>query len=268
MTTKRSTAAAAPNESEPRLPADPTSQGPLPAHVGPPAKRASLLLVSGFGILVACLFLFGTVAEGIRDGEAFVLDTLATPFLHGLANPALDTVMTTASTLGSIAVIPILFALTVITLVVRERLGAALFLAIASGGALLLNELMKLFFHRARPQLAWSHVPPDYSFPSGHTMNSVAFYLAMAVIIWSVAGRRWGAVALAGAAVLCTLIGVSRIYLGFHYFTDVFCGALAGVAWVLVSLAAFRSGPLERFWDMTQRTGRAAERAVTGRGRP
>jgi undecaprenyl-diphosphatase len=266
MTTKRSDARVG-SAAEPRLPADPTSAGPLPARVGPPAKRASLLLVSGFGVLVACLFLFGTVAEGIRDGEAFVLDTLATPFLHGLANPGLDTVMATATTLGSVAVLPILFALAIIILVVRERFGAALFVAISSGGALLLNELMKLFFHRPRPQLAWSHVPPDYSFPSGHTMNSVAFYLAIAVVVWSVAGRRWGAAVLAGAIVLCTFIGVSRIYLGFHYFTDVFGGALAGVAWVLVTLAAFRSRPLERFWDMSQRTGRAAQRAVTRRTR-
>jgi membrane-associated phospholipid phosphatase len=229
MTTKRSAPTARSKADEPRLPADPTSAGPLPARVGPPAKPASLLLVTGFASLVACLFVFGTIAEGIRDNEVFILDTLATPFLHGLANPVLDAVMTDASAVGSVAV--------------------------------------KLFFHRPRPQLAWSHVPPDYSFPSGHTMNSVAFYVALAVIVWSVQGRRWGAVALAGAIALCSLIGVSRIYLGFHYFTDVFGGALAGVAWVLVTLAAFRRGPLERFWDATQRTTHAAQRAVANRGR-
>lgn len=265
--TKRSSARKASAAGEPRLPADPTSSGPLPARVGPPAKPASLLLVVGFASLVACLFVFGTIAEGIRDHEVFLLDTLATPFLHGLANPTLDAVMTGASTVGSVTVIPILFAGAIVVLVARRRFGAALFLTIASGGALLVNELMKLFFHRPRPQLAWSHVPPDYSFPSGHTMNSVAFYIAIAVIVWSIAGRRWGAVALAAAIALCTLIGVSRIYLGFHYFTDVFGGALAGIAWVLVTEAAFRRGPLERFWDATQRTGRAAQRAVANRGR-
>jgi len=267
MTTKRSAPTARSKADEPRLPADPTSAGPLPARVGPPAKPASLLLVTGFASLVACLFVFGTIAEGIRDNEVFILDTLATPFLHGLANPVLDAVMTDASAVGSVAVIPIVFAGAIVVLASRRRVGAALFLTIASGGALLVNELMKLFFHRPRPQLAWSHVPPDYSFPSGHTMNSVAFYVALAVIVWSVQGRRWGAVALAGAIALCSLIGVSRIYLGFHYFTDVFGGALAGVAWVLVTLAAFRRGPLERFWDATQRTTHAAQRAVANRGR-
>jgi len=66
-------------------------------------------------------------------------------------------------------------------------------------------------------------------------------------------GRRWGIAATVGAIALCTLIGISRIYLGFHYFTDVVGGALAGVAWILVTMAAFRTGPLERLWVMPER---------------
>jgi len=248
---------------EPRLPADPDSAGPLPAKVGAPAKRASILLVGGFALLVACLLVFGTLAEGVRENEVFLLDTLATPLLHSVASPLLDQVMNGATTLGSTAAIPALFAVAILLLCLARRFGAALFLAICSGGALLLNELLKLYFHRPRPQLAWAHIQPDYSFPSGHTMNSVAFYVALAVIVWSIAGRRWGIAALAGAIVLCTFVGISRIYLGFHYFTDVVGGALAGVSWVLVTMAAFRTGPLERLWDMPDRAkalGRTAAR--------
>lgn len=256
----------APKGPEPRLPADPASEGALPAQVGAPAKRASIFLVAGFGLLVACLFLFGTVAEGIRDNEVFLLDSVATPVLHNLASPGLDLVMNGATTIGSIFVIPVLFAVAIVVLCLKRRFGAALFLTIASGGALLLNGLMKLFFERPRPQLPWAHVLPDYSFPSGHTMNSVAFYLAIAVIVWSIAGRRWGALTLAGAIILCTMIGISRIYLGFHYFTDVVGGALAGVSWLLVTFAAFQRGPLERLWAMPERA-RAAARSVVPRGR-
>lgn len=245
---------------EPRLPADSSSAGPLPAAVGAPAKSASLVLVSGFAALVACLFVFGTVAEGIRDNEVFILDTLATPFLHGLANPTLDTIMSTATAIGSVAVIPLLFAIAIVVLIAARRYGAALFLTVSSVGALLLNELMKLFFHRPRPQLAWSHVLPDYSFPSGHTMNSAAFYLAIAVIVWSIAGRRWGAVAIVAMTLLTVLIGTSRIYLGFHYFTDVIGGALAGVAWLLITVGAFRSRRFSGAWSLRA--------AVADRGRP
>src|SRR4051812_47369633 len=157
-------ASVTPEGPEPRLPADPASEGALPAQVGAPAKRASLFLVGGFGLLVACLLLFGTVAEGIRDNEVFLLDTIATPVLHNLASPGLDAAMNDATTAGSIAVIPVLFAIAIVVLCLRRRFGAALFLAIACGGALLLNGMMKLFFQRPRPQLPWAHVLPDYSF--------------------------------------------------------------------------------------------------------
>jgi undecaprenyl-diphosphatase len=89
-------------------------------------------------------------------------------------------------------------------------------------------------------------VLPDYSFPSGHTMNAIIFYVALALIAWSVAGRRIGVSALVGAIVLALGVGVSRIYLGYHYLTDVVGGLLAGVAWLLVLGAAFNARP--RWW--------------------
>jgi undecaprenyl-diphosphatase len=244
----------------PRLPADPTSAGPLPSGVGAPAPAASALLLIGFFGLTACLVLLGVLAEGIRDQEVYTLDVWANPFFHGLASPLMDTLMNAATFAGSNLFIPPLFILAIAILIRIERPGAALFLTVTSGGSLLLNGLMKIFFQRPRPQLPWASVLPDYSFPSGHTMNSVAFYVALAVIIWSIQGRRAGMIALAAAIVLSGLIGLSRIYLGYHYFTDVLGGVLAGTSWLLIVLAAFRSGPLARFW-------RSPEKALT-RTRP
>ena len=62
------------------------------------------------------------------------------------------------------------------------------------------------------------------------------------------------------------MIGISRIYLGYHYFTDVVGGALAGISWLLITIAAFQRGPLERLWAMPDRA-RAAARSVVPRGR-
>src|SRR6185369_1332499 len=242
--------AAAPMTAQPKPRGSSDARAPaVPADdVARPRKSAPILLVAGFGVLGVCLFLFGTIAEGIRDGEVCLMDTLATPFFHALASPAMDALMNSFTLLGSVYVIPILYAATMIVLFRQRRRGAALFLTVASGGALLLNGAMKLFFERPRPQVPWANVLPDYSFPSGHTMNSVAFYGALAVIIWSIAGRRWGTVAIFSAAVLCTLIGISRIYLGYHYFTDVIGGALAGVSWLLITMAVFRVRPLDGWW--------------------
>jgi undecaprenyl-diphosphatase len=242
---------------EPRLPGDPTSAGPLPARKGASAPAASLTIFTGFVGLAACLFVLGTIADGVRDQEVFVLDTQATPFLHGLASPALDALMNAATFAGSNFFIPPLFVIAVVILLRIHRPGAATFLAVSSGGSLLLNSLMKVFFQRPRPQLPWASVLPDYSFPSGHTMNSVAFYVALAVIVWSIRGRRAGLVATALAIGLAVLVGISRIYLGYHYFTDVIGGFLAGISWVLISVAAFRAPPLARFWRGPQKASAA-----------
>lgn len=205
-----------------------------------------MTVAGGFIALAACLVVLGLLAESIRDREVNILDTLATPFLHGLASPALDQLMNAATFLGSNLAIPLLFALAVIVMLVLHRAREALFLAIACGGSLVLNETMKLFFARPRPQLPWAHVLPDYSFPSGHAMNSLVFYVALAVVLWSVFGRRVGLASLASAILLALFIGISRIYLGYHYLTDVVGGLLAGTAWLLIVAAAFRAGPLSR----------------------
>jgi undecaprenyl-diphosphatase len=213
-----------------------------------PVGLATMTVVVGFFALIASLVVLGSIAEGVRSQEVFALDTWATPFLHGIASPGLDALMNALTDVGSIYVIPLLFVIVVAWLLWKRRYGAALFLSVASGGSLVLQGTMKLFFARPRPQLPWARVLPDFSFPSGHTMNAVIFYSALALILWSVFGRRTGLIALLVAALLAFGVGVSRIYLGYHYLTDVVGGILAGMAWLLVVGAAFRAQPTWRRW--------------------
>ncbi len=222
---------------------DPSETPPIRTVSRPPAGKATMTVVVGFVSLVACLIVLGSIAEGVRDQEVFALDTWATPFLHGIASAQLDAVMWILTTMGSSLVIVPGFAIVLGVLILTRRIGAGVFLTVASGGALLLNATMKVIFQRPRPHLPWATAPPDYSFPSGHTMNAFVFYVALALILWSIVGRRLGIPAVAVAVVLAIAVGVSRIYLGFHYFTDVVGGLLAGTAWLLVVVAAFRARP-------------------------
>ena len=104
---------------------------------------------------------------------------------------------------------------------------------IAVLGANILDEGMKLAFHRTRP-VPWFDYPqpPSYSFPSGHSFVSFCFYFSLAEILirddWP-SGRKvaiWAA-----AAAMTIAIGFSRAYLGVHYPTDVLAGFVAAIAW-------------------------------------
>jgi membrane-associated phospholipid phosphatase len=247
-------------------PVNPVVPGAAP-H--PPSGLATMTVVVGFGGLVGSLVVLGSVAEGVRSQEVFALDAWATPFLHGIASPQLDALMNGLTDLGtSLIIIPIL-VVAVAALVWKRRYGLAVFLSVAIGGSVILQGTMKVFFARPRPQLAWATVLPDGSFPSGHTMNSVIFYGALALILWSIWGRRIGLVALGTAALLAFGVGVSRIYLGYHYFTDVVGGILAGIAWLIVVGAAFRARPTWRTWrtrsdGRSDHSGGASSRVVEG----
>ena len=211
--------------------------------------RSRLLLVAGgFVALFACLLILGAIAEDVHEQEASALDALATPLLHGLSSPTLDALMRTATDLGSTVVVAPLLVLALALLLWRRHRREALFLAVSMAGSLVLNESLKLIFHRPRPQLAWAQVQPEYSFPSCHAMNSLFFYVGLALIVGVLRGRRASLMSVVAAIVLALLIGTSRIYLGYHYFTDVAGGFLAGAAWLLIVSAAFDGGLWLRRW--------------------
>jgi undecaprenyl-diphosphatase len=136
-------------------------------------------------------------------------------------------------------------------LLVRGHRAEALFVAVAIGGSVALNGTLKVVVERPRPVLPWAHVLPDYSFPSGHTMNSLVFYLAIALVVWATYGKRPGALAVVLALAIAVAIGFSRIYLGYHYLSDVVAGLAAGIAWLLVVALAFETIP--RSWARRQR---------------
>ncbi|MDX6438300.1 MAG: hypothetical protein QOF45_883 [Gaiellaceae bacterium] len=119
----------------------------------------------------------------------------------------------------------------------RRQLVEAGFLPVVLGGCELLNLILKLSFHRARPEFAFVHLD-TYSFPSGHAMISTAAYGALAYLAWSRLGSRRGRVLLvSGTAVLVALICFSRLYLGVHYLSDVLAGVAGGAFWLAISIA-------------------------------
>jgi undecaprenyl-diphosphatase len=224
-----------------------------------PDKLGVIQLVAGFVIALFAMLFFGYLADRVYDQEVFALDTYANPFLHSIASPPLDAVMNGITSLGSVEIVGALFVLAVVLLLYYGRREEALFLTVAIGGSVALNGTMKVIVERPRPALPWAHVLPDYSFPSGHSMNSFVFYVAIALIIWGAYGRRIGAVAVTVALLIALAVGLSRIYLGYHYLSDVLGGFAAGLAWFSIVVIAFQVVPrtwARRPW-IKQRTQRA-----------
>jgi len=107
-------------------------------------------------------------------------------------------------------------------------------LALSVPGCVLLNEVFKYVFHRTRPAFEHPLVKlQTYSFPSGHAVAATVLYGFVAILLWSYISRRFWRV-LIGAVVVALIagVGLSRVYLGVHYSTDVLAGLLEGVTWL------------------------------------
>lgn len=124
-------------------------------------------------------------------------------------------------------------------LLVRQRRRLAVFLAVTVVGGTVLNVLLKVIVHRARPVLPDAvAVETSTSFPSGHTMGATVLALSLLLIAWPTLGRlRPAAAVLAGLFVAA--VAASRVLLGVHYLTDVIAAAFAGTVWVVLSAIVF-----------------------------
>ena len=120
---------------------------------------------------------------------------------------------------------------------VRKREVAVLF-SYAIGGALILNEAFKNFFHRPRPQVPWSiGEEPTWSFPSGHSLFSAVLYGLIAYLLLKRSPTPLRITLSAAALLLPLAIGLSRIYLGMHFPTDVLAGWTTGAVWLATTIA-------------------------------
>ena len=196
------------------------------------------LAIWGAVAFLVCLVGFGVIAWLVGQPGIPPIDTASTDYLHGLASPTLDALMVGVTGLGSSVVLASTAGLAAVVLAIRRRRTEAVFVALALVGTLVLNETLKAVVQRPRPGFAWAEVLPDFGFPSGHAMNAFVVYVALAVVVRRLGGRRVGIVALALAIILAVSIGISRIYLGAHRLTDVVGGYLAGVLWLLCLVAA------------------------------
>lgn len=185
-------------------------------------------LLATAAVLVAAFLCFFALALLAHPSMPAGLDGRVNAFVAAHRSAALTTFFTGYTGLGRWLVLAVATAAVLAALVRRDRRRDALFLLIAMTMSPLLNLALKQLFERARPPAESAVLSVNgYAFPSGHTMSSATFALALAVIAWPTRWR-WPAAAL--AATFALLMGLSRIYLGVHWLTDVLAGWALAVA--------------------------------------
>ena len=191
------------------------------------AWRLGLLFI---GVLLP-LGIFVTLAGDVHKLEDFVFDKPLLMAMHHMASPGLDMLSVGLSKLGlQYGVMP-LDMLIVLVLLALRRWREGTFAGLGFFGSMLLNVGTKQFFQRQRPEL-WESIFPEssYSFPSGHAMGSMTLAAVVTALAWHTRWR-WPVTLLAGAFVV--LVGLSRIYLGVHYPSDILGGWSAALIWVV-----------------------------------
>lgn len=191
-------------------------------------------------ILLAVLFWFG---QALMSGRGASLDRAIILSLRTAGHPDqplgpewLPSAVRDVTALGSSTVLTMVTVAAGCLLALRRRWRTAFMMIAATAGGALAVTLMKSLIARARPDLV-QHLMAEssHSFPSGHAANSAIVYLSLASLLFPIVSeRRVRTYILAVALSLVVLIGVSRVYLGVHWPSDVLAGWCFGTIWALI----------------------------------
>jgi undecaprenyl-diphosphatase len=194
-------------------------------------------------LATASLWGFIKIADAVSAGDTQAFDHWLLFSMRDLTNAAdpigplwFEEVARDATALGGIAWLTCSIGVIAIFLWLDDKVQMMVFMLAATIGGAVLSAALKYHYHRPRPELVphLSHVYSS-SFPSGHSMRSAVVYLTLGSLLAAVMPNPKLKTFILSVAVLLTLfVGVSRVYLGVYYPTDVLAGWLAGLLWSLL----------------------------------
>lgn len=194
----------------------------------------SLFIIAGFILSAIMLFTFLDLAwDTFIQASAVLFDDAFIWLVRYYANPDLDKLMLFITDIGFGKGYAIIVGATITVLAYRKRWYDISALAICIAGAGLLSVLLKNVFHRMRPDSFFLVQENSFSFPSGHAMATMCFYGMLAFFLMREV-KSWPVRLLIATltVILSLIIGISRIYLGVHYPTDVVAGYAVGFMWL------------------------------------
>ena len=211
--------------------------------------RPEIWTLAAVFAIAGLILAFGHIAEEVFEGDATKFDqTMLLLFRNAsdvsdpIGPPWMEEMARDITALGSYAVLSVVFCAVVIYLLMARQRAAALWVAAAVGGGVLLSNLLKFTFERPRPDLV-PHAVRVFttSFPSGHATLSAITYLTLGALLAGLHDSSHFKLYFISLAILLTVaVGISRIYLGVHYPTDVLAGWCIGAAWAAFCWTIFR----------------------------
>jgi len=182
-------------------------------------------------IVVLCLILFSVICYGVLSYDSLVIDTKVYSFIaDNLMSDGITSVLKVITELGGVA-----FTVLAGVLIFMFCKKIRWFVTFDLVGVTLINQVIKHIVRRPRPNVLRLVEEDGYSFPSGHSMVSMAFYGIIIYLVYkNVTNKylKWTLITLLSLLILS--IGFSRIYVGVHYFTDVVGGFLLGLAYLII----------------------------------
>ena len=201
-----------------------------------------ILLLAVFAMATG-LWTFVAIADSVAEGKTQSIDDRLIRALRQPDDPSdpigpewMEEVGRDLTALGGVAVLSLMTAAVLGFLLIRRQYHAMGFLLGATMGGLALSLLLKNHFARPRPELV-PHLSAVYtsSFPSGHSMLSAVLYLTLgALLARLVKGPALKVYVLSVAMLLTLLVGLSRVFMGVHYPTDVLAGWSVGLSWAIL----------------------------------
>ena len=182
-------------------------------------------------VVVLCLILFSIICYGVLSYDNLVIDTKVYSFIiNNIMNDGLTPILKAITELGGVA-FTVLAGVLIFMFCKKNRW----FITIDLVGVTLVNQVIKHIIRRPRPNVLRLVEESGYSFPSGHSMVSMAFYGIIIYLVYKNVSNKylkWILIILLSLLILS--IGFSRIYVGVHYFTDVAGGFLLGLAYLII----------------------------------
>lgn len=201
------------------------------------SKETTRFILFSLLILVIFTLIFMGFAFALEEHLLHRFDLAIITWVQSFISPRLTSLMEFFTFMGSASGIISVAVITIIIMLFNKKWWEAVFFVVAVVGSTLFNSLLKWLFHRARPEIHPLITETGYSFPSGHSMSSIVTYGMIMIFLTLFFKTAWAkTLTIIIFSLLILLIGISRIYLGVHYPSDVIAGFSAGGTWLIVCL--------------------------------